>query len=75
MTTTTITTTSKNQFNRIQKYLHNKRVFSTPSLNDGVYAITIFDLTSSQTDELIQKMTRHFHLTPNHQPEPMALAA
>ncbi|MBQ9356658.1 MAG: hypothetical protein IJT98_05155 [Prevotella sp.] len=73
--TTTISTTSKNHFTKIQKYLYNKRVFSTPSLNNGVYSITIFDLSTTQTNELIQKMTRHFHLISNSQSEPMALAA
>ena len=83
--TTTISTTSKNQFSKIQKYINNKKVFSTPALNrsalplgsskNGVYSITLFDLTTSQTNELIQKMTRHFHLISNHQSEPMALVA
>ena len=70
---TTITTSSKNYFNKIQKYLNNKRVFFTPSLNLGVYALTIFDLNQDQTNSLISKMTKHFHLTK--QREPLALAA
>ena len=72
--TTTIRTSSKNYFNKIQKYLNNKRLFFTSSLNDGVYALTIFDLSSSQTTSLIQKLTKHFHLSPK-QSEPLALAA
>ena len=40
--TTTISTSSKNQFSKIRKYLTNKRIFFTPSLNNGVYALTIF---------------------------------
>ena len=72
---TTIKTSSKNYFNKIQKYLHNKRVFFTPSLNLGVYTLTIFDLSSTQTTSLIQKLTKHFHLSPKHQPELFALAA
>ena len=68
--TTSIHTGSKNYFNKIQNYLTNKRVFFTPSLNNGVYTLTIFDLTSSQTTSLIQKMTKHFHLAPNQQ-EPL----
>ena len=63
--TTTIKTSSKNYFNKIQKYLNNKRLFFTPSLNDGIYALTIFDLTTTETNSLIQKMTKHFHLSPN----------
>ena len=70
---TTIRTSSKNYFNKIQKYLHNKRVFFTPSLNLGVYALTIFDLSEVETTSLISKMTKHFHLTK--QQEPLALAA
>lgn len=71
--TTTIKTTSKNLFSKIQKYLNNKRLYFTPSINNEVYTLTIFDLSSSQTNSLIQKMTKHFHLTK--QLEPLALAA
>ena len=71
---TTIKTTSNNYFTRIQTYLTNKRVFFTPSINNEVYTLTIFDLSSSQTTSLIQKMTKHFHLSPK-QSEPLALAA
>ena len=71
---TTIRTSSKKYFNKIQKYLNNKRIFFTPSLNDGIYALTIFDLTTIETNSLIQKMTKHFHLSP-YQQEPLAIAA
>ena len=71
---TTIRTSSKNYFIKIQKYLNNKRIFFTPSLNDGVYALTIFDLSSIETTSLLNKMTKHFHLSPKQQ-EPLALAA
>ena len=71
---TIIKTSSKNYFTKIQKYLKNKRIFFTPSLNLGVYALTIFDLNSVETTSLLNKMTKHFHLYPNQQ-EPMALAA
>ena len=71
---TTIKTSSKNYFNKIQKYLKNKRLFFTSSLNDGIYALTIFALTTTETNSLIQKMTKHFHLSPKQQ-EPLALAA
>ena len=72
--TTTIRTRSKNYFNKIQKYLNNKRLFFTSSINNEVYTLTIFDLSSSQTTLLIQKLTKHFHLSPK-QSEPLALAA
>ena len=70
---TTIRTSSENYFNKIQKYLNNKRVFFTPSFNLGVYTLTIFDLSEVETTSLISKMTKHFHLTK--QQEPLALAA
>ena len=72
--TTRISTTSTNSFTKIQKYLSNKKVFFTSSLNDGVYALTIFDLSSIETTSLLSKMTKHFHLSPKQQ-EPLALAA
>ena len=72
--TTTISTSSKNYFKKIQNYLNNKRLFFTPSINNGVYTLTLFDLSSSQTTSLIQKMTKYFHLSPK-QSEPLALAA
>ena len=78
--TTTIRTSSKNYFNKIQKYLNNKRVFFTPSINrsalplgsskNEVYTLTIFDLSSSLTTSLIQKLTKHFHLS-HYQQEPL----
>ena len=71
---TTIKTSSKNYFNKIQKYLNNKRVFFTPSLNLGGYSLTIFDLSEVETISLLNKMTKHFHLYPKQQ-EPLALAA
>lgn len=72
--TTTISTSSKNQFSKIRKYLTNKRIFFTPSLHNGVYALTIFELTNIEIDSLITKMTKHFHLSPIQQ-ELQALAA
>ena len=72
--TTTIRTSSKKYFNKIQKYIKNKRVFFTSSIENGVYTLTIFDLNSFETNTLLNKMTKHFHLSPKQQ-EPLALAA
>ena len=71
---TTIRTSSKNYFNKIQKYLTNKRVLFTPSLNLEVYALTIFDLNELETTSLINQMAKHLHLSLKQQ-EPWALAA
>ncbi|MBR6980740.1 MAG: hypothetical protein IKH88_13020 [Prevotella sp.] len=71
---TTISTSSKKLFSKIEKYLKNKRVRFTPSFCNGIHALDIFDLSESETTSLIQKMTKHFHLTPIQQ-VPMAPAA
>ena len=62
MNATTIRTSSKNQFEKIYKYIKNKRISFVPSTGNGTYAITIFGLDSIDTDTLISKMTSHFHL-------------
>ena len=51
--TTTISTSSKNQFSKIRKYLTNKRIFFTPSINNGVYVLTIFELHNIEIDSLL----------------------
>jgi len=71
---TTIRTSSKNYFDKIKKYLNNKKLCFSSSFNNGVYTLIIFHLDEVTTHYLIQKMTRHFHLT-SKQLEPMALAA
>ena len=72
--TTTIRTSSKNSFNKYQKYLNNKRALFTTSFNNEVYTLSVFGLTYTETNALISKMIKHFHLVPIQQ-EPLALAA
>lgn len=74
MSTTVIRTSSKNQFNKIQKYLKNRRVCFTSCVENQSFALTLFGLTSDETNLLIQRMTKHFHLSPLHSPH-IALAA
>ena len=81
---TTISTNSKSYFNKIQKYLNNKKLCFTSTINrsalplgsskNGAYALIIFNLDEIETYYLVKKMTKHFHLT-SKQLEPMALAA
>ena len=81
---TTITTSSKNYFNKIKKYLGNKKLCFASTINrsasplgsskNGVYTIIIFNLDEIDSFHLGQKMTKPFHLT-SKQLEPMALAA
>lgn len=66
MSTTIIRTSSKNQFTKIQKYLKNKRIVFTPCVENQSFSLTLFGLTSDETNLLIQRMTRHFHLSPLH---------
>ena len=74
MSTTIIRTSSKNQFTKIQKYLKNKRIVFTPCVENQSFALTLFCLTSEETTRLIQRMTKHFHLSPLHSAH-LALAA
>ena len=70
---TTIKTSSGNHFKKYLKYFSNQKVYYTSSINNGVYAITIYGLTSLQINSLIQRFTKHFRLIK--QQESMALAA
>lgn len=72
--TTTIRTSSKNQFTKIQKYLKNRRVRFTTCVENQSFSLTLFGLTSDETNLLIQRMTRHFRLSPLHSAH-LALAA
>lgn len=74
MSTTIIRTSSKNQFTKIQKYLKNKRIVFTPCVENQPFSLTLFGLTSDETNLLIQHLTRHFHLAPRHSSH-LALAA
>lgn len=72
---TTINTSSINLFNKIRNYINNKRIFFTTSLSNGVYTISIINLNSREMTSLIEKMVKHFRLSPKSQQEPHALAA
>ena len=74
MSTTIIRTSSKNQFNKIQKYLKSRKVVFTSCVENQSFSLTLFGLTSDETNLLIQRMTRHFHLSPLHSAH-LALAA
>lgn len=72
---TTINTSSINLFNKIRNYINNKRIFFITSLSNGVYTISITNLNSKEMTSLIEKMVKHFRLSPKSQQEPLALAA
>ena len=74
MSTTIIRTSSKNQFTKIQKYLKNRSVRFVSCPENQSFSLTLFGLTYDETNLLIQRMTRHFHLSPLHSAH-LALAA
>ena len=74
MSTTVIRTSSKNQFTKIQKFLKSRKVVFTSCVENQSFSLTLFGLTSDETNRLIERMTRYLHLTP-HQPSHLALAA
>ena len=71
--TSTIKTSNNKLFTKIKNYLKRQKAFCVSTCTNGLYALTIFDLDSFGTNALLNKMTKHFHLTK--QQEPLALAA
>ena len=70
---TTINISSINFFNKFLTYFNRKHLHFTINHTPNNHTITIYDLTSSQTQRLINNFTQHFHLTPAL--SPLALAA
>ena len=71
---TTIKTTSENQMNQIRRFVKKNKIYSTITQENGVYIITLFGLTSSETEKFIKNFIKTNHL-PKMQQEPQALAA
>jgi len=59
---TTITTTSFTTYNRIHNYLYNKNIECWCDLEN--LSVTFFNLSRQETDELLKKLVKHFHLSP-----------
>jgi len=74
MITTTIHTTNKSLFNNFKNFFKTQKIHFVPSIEPNNYSITLFDLTPSQTNNLLNKFTSHFHLT-SQQPNSVGLAA
>ena len=71
---TTIRTTSEKQMNQIRRFAKKNKIHSSITQENGVYIVTIFGLTSSETEKFINNFTKTNHLTKMQQ-EPQALAA
>ena len=71
---TTIRTTSENQLNQIRRFAKKNKTYYTITQENGTYTITLFGLTSSETEKFIKAFTKANHLTKVQQ-ERQALAA
>ena len=72
--TTIIKTTSEKQMNQIRRFVKKNKIYNTITLENGVYTITLFGLTCSESEKFIKNFTKANHLTKVQQ-EPQALAA
>ena len=71
---TTIKTTSEKQMDQIRRFVKKNKIYNTITLENGVYTITLFGLTCSESEKFIKSFTKANHLTKVQQ-EPQALAA
>ena len=62
---TTINTSSINLFNKFLNYFQNKRIHFTINHTLTNRTITLHNLTTPQTNRLLNNFTHHFHLTPS----------
>lgn len=59
---TTIKTSSLRTYNRVHNYLYNKHIECWGDLEK--LEISFFGLDKNQTDQLLEKLIKHFHLIP-----------
>lgn len=59
---TTIKTSSLKTYNRVHNYLYNKHIECWGDLEK--LEVTFFGLDRKETDQLLEKLIKHFHLTP-----------
>jgi len=71
---TTIRTTSEKQMNQIRRFVKKNKNYCTITQENGVYQITLFGLTQSESEKFIKNFIKTNHLTKVQQ-EPLALAA
>lgn len=71
---TTIRTTSEKQMNQIRRFVKKNKISNTITQQNGVYQITLFGLTQSESEKFIKNFIKTNHLTKMQQ-EPLSLAA
>ena len=59
---TTIKTSSLSTYSRVHNYLYNKNIECWGDLEN--LSISFFNLNREETDQLLKKLVKHFHLTP-----------
>ncbi len=59
---TTIKTSSLKTYNRVHNYLYNKHIECWGDLEK--LEVTFFGLDKNETDQLFEKLIKHFHLIP-----------
>ena len=59
---TTIKTSSLSTYSRVHNYLRNKRIQCMCDLEQ--IEVSFFGLDKNQTDQLLEKLLKHFHLKP-----------
>ena len=71
---TTIKTASEKQFTQIRRFVKKNKIHNTITFENGVYIITLFGLTQSESEKFIKNFIKTNHLIKVQQ-EPQALAA
>ena len=71
---TTIRTTSEKQMNQIRRFVKKNKIYNTITQENGLYIITLFGLTQSESEKFIKNFIKTNHLTKVQQ-EFLALAA
>ncbi len=59
---TTIKTSSLRTYNQVHNYLYNKHIECWGDLEK--LEVSFFGLDKNQTDQLLEKLLKHFHLKP-----------
>ena len=60
----TIRTSNHALMNCISNYLHNKNLECMGSLDCN--EVSVFNLNDEETDALVKRLTKHFHLKPTN---------
>ena len=71
---TTIRTTSEKQMTQIRRFVKKNNNYCTSTQENGVYIITLFGLTNSESEKFIKNFIKINHLAKVQQ-ESQALAA